>query len=91
MQAVKRVLGFPLVCLAVFAIYFYKFVISPFLPKVCRFYPTCSSYALSAVKSFGFFRGAIIAGKRLLRCSGKNKGGCDYIPDNIKGEFRWLV
>ena len=91
MQKVKRVLGFPFVILGIVLIYFYKFFISPLLPNVCRFYPTCSSYALDAVKSFGLFKGSFIAFKRLLRCSGKNKGGCDYIPDNIKREFKWLI
>ncbi|MDC4224559.1 MAG: membrane protein insertion efficiency factor YidD [Candidatus Manganitrophus sp.] len=43
----------------IFIVRFYQSVISPLLPPVCRFYPTCSSYSIEAVKRHGFFRGMI--------------------------------
>lgn len=72
-------------------IYFYKFCISPLLPHVCRFSPTCSNYFLQALKEFGVFKGGIIGFKRLSRCTPNNKRyGYDPLPINIKGEGKWL-
>ena len=71
-------------------IYFYKGCISPLLPHTCRFYPTCSSYALMAISQFGF-KGVFIGISRILRCRpGSKQSGYDPIPINIKGEAKWL-
>ncbi len=59
---------------------FYRRFISPFLPTRCRFYPTCSSYAFSAVERYGVLKGGILAVKRLLRCHPLSKGGYDPVP-----------
>ncbi len=56
---------------------FYKKVVSPFLPKSCRFYPTCSQYAIDAVKKYGVIKGALKAFYRIIRCNPFNKGGYD--------------
>jgi putative membrane protein insertion efficiency factor len=59
---------------------FYQVVISPMSGPHCRFYPSCSSYALSAVRSYGLFRGGAMAAWRILRCNPWNPGGVDYVP-----------
>ena len=59
---------------------FYKKVISPYLPSSCRFYPTCSEYAIGAIEVHGAFKGGMMAVKRILRCHPFNKGGYDPVP-----------
>jgi putative membrane protein insertion efficiency factor len=66
--------------LLILIIKIYKIFISPLLPSSCRFYPTCSSYALEAIESFGAFEGSILAIKRILRCHPFNPGGYDPVP-----------
>lgn len=62
---------------------FYKKIISPLFPPCCKYYPTCSSYALEAVKKYGFFRGGWLAVWRILRCNPWSMGGVDYVPDKF--------
>lgn len=62
---------------------FYKKFISPLFPPCCKYYPTCSSYALEAVKKYGFFRGGWLAVWRILRCNPWSMGGIDYVPDKF--------
>lgn len=62
---------------------FYQCFISPLKPPTCRFYPTCSHYALQAVERFGAFRGGYLAIRRILRCHPFNPGGIDYVPDKF--------
>ena len=57
----------------------YKRYISPILPDSCRFYPSCSQYAIDAIQKHGFMRGAVIASYRILRCNPFNKGGYDPV------------
>ena len=71
-------------------IYFYKVAVSPLLPKNCKFYPTCSSYCLDAISSFGI-KGIGLGVKRILRCVPSEESGYDPIPMNIKGEEKWLL
>ena len=49
-------------------------------PAVCRFYPTCSTYAMQAVEKYGALKGAWLAVKRILRCNPFNDGGYDPVP-----------
>ncbi len=62
---------------------FYKKCISPLFPPCCKYYPTCSSYGLEAVRKFGFFRGGWLAVWRILRCNPWSMGGIDYVPDKF--------
>jgi uncharacterized protein len=57
----------------------YKKVISPLLPPSCRFYPSCSTYAIQALEKYGILRGSIKAIYRILRCNPFNKGGYDPV------------
>lgn len=72
-------------------VYFYKYLISPMLPSVCRFTPSCSNYFLMAVNEFGPIKGFGYGVKRILRCRpGSKSHGYDPVPINIKGEGKWL-
>jgi putative membrane protein insertion efficiency factor len=64
----------------VFTIEGYRLAISPFLPRACRFAPTCSEYALLAVQSHGAVKGIWLAARRLLRCHPFHEGGWDPPP-----------
>ena len=52
----------------------------------CKYHPTCSQYALDAIREFGLLRGTVLAGWRLLRCNPWSRGGVDYAHD--QGLFR---
>ena len=58
----------------------YRLLISPLFPPTCRFQPTCSNYALTAIARFGAVKGSILAAKRILRCHPWNPGGYDPVP-----------
>ena len=60
---------------------FYKRKISPGMSKKCKFYPTCSSYALECYKRFNFFKASLLTFWRLIRCNPWNKGGYDPVPE----------
>ena len=59
---------------------FYKRFLSPLLPPMCRFEPTCSVYTMQAVEKYGFLRGAWLGVRRLSRCHPFNPGGWDPVP-----------
>ncbi len=58
----------------------YRYFLSPLMASHCRFYPSCSSYALQALEQHGAVRGSYLAGRRLLRCHPFNAGGYDPVP-----------
>jgi len=58
----------------------YQIVVSPLLPPACRFYPSCSRYALEAITRHGALRGSALALARLARCHPWNPGGVDFVP-----------
>jgi len=60
-------------------ILFYKKFFSPLKPRSCRFYPTCSDYALTAIEKYGVVIGGIKALKRILKCHPFNPGGYDPV------------
>ncbi|TLU74929.1 membrane protein insertion efficiency factor YidD [Mannheimia varigena] len=61
-------------------IYFYRYAISPLIGPRCRFYPTCSTYAVEAIKIHGAIKGGYLAFKRILRCNPMSEGGEDPVP-----------
>jgi putative membrane protein insertion efficiency factor len=58
----------------------YQLLLSPFFGQQCRFYPTCSAYAMQAINSHGAIKGSYYAVRRLLRCHPWHAGGHDPIP-----------
>jgi len=57
----------------------YQRFISPALPRRCKYEPTCSAYAVDAVREYGVLRGVVLAGWRLLRCNPLSHGGYDPV------------
>ena len=64
-------------------IHLYRYAISPMLPPSCRFYPTCSEYALQALREHGPLGGSWLAVRRICRCHPWNNGGLDPVPDKF--------
>lgn len=73
MKAAARVVQAPIVL--------YQRVISPALPRRCRYEPTCSAYAVQALRDFGILRGLVLAVWRVLRCNPFSHGGYDPVED----------
>jgi uncharacterized protein len=59
----------------------YRTMISPLRPASCRFTPTCSQYAVDALREYGLIRGAWLATVRLAKCGPWHRGGWDPIPE----------
>lgn len=59
----------------------YQRLVSPAIPQRCKYYPSCSAYALQAIRSYGILRGLVLAGWRLLRCNPWSHGGLDPVED----------
>jgi putative membrane protein insertion efficiency factor len=70
----------PVRLLLVFAIRLYQLAISPLLPRACRFYPSCSHYAVAAIERHGALHGSWLALARLARCNPWHPGGVDFVP-----------
>lgn len=62
---------------------FYRKFISPLFPPVCKYYPSCSTYAITAIERFGIIKGTILSVWRLLRCNPYSNGGVDYVPEKF--------
>ena len=77
-----------LICIGLIMIY--KKCISPLLPHTCRFYPSCSTYMLLAIKEWGIFRGIWLGICRICKCRPRGKCGEDFVPLNIKGDLKWI-
>ena len=72
---------------------FYKRFVSPFLPSACRYYPSCSEYAMESIERYGPLRGAWLTLCRLARCNPLSKGGYDPVPAQRPGPSRksWIL
>ncbi len=77
MQTLRAIM----IALVLAPVRFYQRFISPALPPTCRYYPSCSNYAVTAVQVHGPLKGIVLAGWRLLRCNPWSKGGVDHVPD----------
>ena len=62
----------------------YKFLLSPLIGDTCRYFPTCSSYSIEALKTFGFFKGVYLSLKRILSCHPFKEGGIDPVKKEMK-------
>lgn len=67
--------------LVIRAINVYRHMVSPYRPPSCRFTPTCSQYAVDALREYGLARGSWLALKRLAKCGPWHRGGWDPIPE----------
>jgi putative membrane protein insertion efficiency factor len=76
MKWILQIASFPFIAL----IKLYQWTISPLLGPKCRFTPSCSNYALEALKKYGIFKGAWLAGKRISRCHPWGGHGYDPVP-----------
>jgi len=65
--------------IAIAPIVIYRQLISPLIPRRCKYEPTCSRYALEAIRTFGVARGLVLAAWRLLRCNPFSYGGYDPV------------
>lgn len=68
-------------------ILFYRKFISPMFGARCMYYPTCSAYALEALKKHGPIAGTLLAVWRILRCNPWSAGGIDRVPDKITKDY----
>jgi uncharacterized protein len=59
----------------------YQRVVSPAIPRRCKYHPTCSEYAVEAIRRYGILRGIVLAAWRLLRCNPWSHGGVDFVQD----------
>jgi putative membrane protein insertion efficiency factor len=66
---------------AVAPIRLYQRLLSPLVGARCRYYPSCSEYAVQAIRRYGILRGLVLAGWRLLRCNPWSAGGVDLVED----------
>lgn len=76
MNSVSKIINWLLIGL----VRFYQLFISPLKPKSCRFYPTCSAYALQALTTYGPMKGSYLVIKRILKCHPFHPGGYDPLP-----------
>lgn len=67
--------------LLVLLVKLYQRLLSPLLPPACRFYPSCSTYAVQALERHGALRGSWLAARRLGRCHPFHPGGVDLVPE----------
>jgi putative membrane protein insertion efficiency factor len=66
---------------ATLPIRFYQIAISPLIPARCKYHPSCSQYAVEAIRHYGILRGVVLATWRLLRCNPWSHGGVDFVQD----------
>ncbi|HVD64359.1 MAG TPA: membrane protein insertion efficiency factor YidD [Lapillicoccus sp.] len=64
----------------------YQLIRLPWTPQSCRFYPSCSAYAVTALERYGPLKGTWLAVRRLLRCHPWNPGGVDHVPQRASTE-----
>ncbi|MBE6245899.1 MAG: membrane protein insertion efficiency factor YidD [Bacteroidales bacterium] len=74
--AIRKILSFPFIVL----VRFYQICISPLKPATCRFTPTCSAYAIEALRKYGPIKGIWLAAKRIIRCHPWGGSGYDPVP-----------
>ena len=63
------------------AVHLWRWTLGPLFAGSCKYHPSCSQYALDALRAHGFFKGSVLAGWRLLRCNPWSHGGVDFVSD----------
>ena len=66
---------------AIGLVYLYRWLVSPLTGNRCKYHPSCSQYAIDALRRYGLVRGSVLAGWRLLRCNPWSHGGVDHAED----------
>ena len=84
MKTASKILSF----LLLLPVYFYRIFISPLTPPSCRHVPTCSQFAIDALKMHGPFRGMLMASGRILRCRPGGTHGYDPVPRFVFRRYR---
>lgn len=79
--AQTRSAGYYLALPLIWAVRGYQLLISPLLGPSCKFYPSCSAYALTALQRYGPLKGTWLAARRLFRCHPWSDGGVDHVPE----------
>lgn len=69
----------------------YRLIISPLYGNVCKYYPSCSAYALDAFETHGVIRGFALTSWRLVRCNPFSAGGVDYVPGSERERTGWEI
>ena len=59
----------------------YRYTLGVLFPASCKYHPSCSRYAIQALREYGLVRGSVLAGWRLLRCNPWSRGGVDHVQD----------
>lgn len=83
LKSKEQILGVALKKILIVIVHGYQRFISPLFPPTCRYYPTCSSYMVTALQKHGALKGAIMGIARILRCHPFVKGGYDPVPDHF--------
>jgi putative membrane protein insertion efficiency factor len=86
---VSRALRWVFTGILILLVKFYQYFISPILPNSCRYTPTCSEYAIEALRVHGFFKGTILAVARISRCNPWGGHGYDPVPPKGTPVFRF--
>jgi putative membrane protein insertion efficiency factor len=66
-------------------VWLYRLTFGALFPTTCKYHPSCSEYAIQALRRYGLVRGSVLAGWRLLRCNPWSRGGVDYVPGGTPG------
>ena len=90
MYKILKVVLFPLLCIELVFLIFYKLCISPIINSNCPKIPTCSVYMMRCVVKFDAISGLFIGCKRLIKCTSKHNGGLDLEPLNLIGDYKWV-
>lgn len=83
-RGTARLLAWPLLAL----VWLYRYTLSPLLGANCRFQPTCSEYAIEALRTHGAFRGSWLAARRMARCHPWGGSGYDPVPGSDDDDAR---
>ena len=67
--------------LGIGGVYVYRYTLGALFPATCKYHPSCSQYAIEALRRYGLVRGSVLAGWRLLRCNPWSHGGVDRVDD----------
>jgi putative membrane protein insertion efficiency factor len=83
MEKARKTLREVIIAIPLLLIRLYQILLSPLIGQNCRFHPTCSQYAVSALKEHGLLIGSWLSVKRILKCHPLHPGGIDEVPPKL--------